>query len=200
MAAVRTLCSKGILLSNGSVNFNGDILNCINYYGRETQEFFTKKEFNDEDNRPSTDNIELLSYRLVNNKKEEIDSFNYYEDVYIEIEYLIKNNKSKIYPNIHFFSHDDNYIFVSSARSVDLSEVVGYQKATIKIPKYTFNVGVIKIGIAFTRYPGTEVQFFINPAIITQVKEDNLSFRGYPYSGPIPGTTRIQLACDIQTN
>lgn len=193
MTAIKTLCNSGILLSNGIIAFNGNSIACIDKYGSQNDVLISYKSYDDINSRPSTENIEFLSYFLRNINGEIISSFNIYDEVFLELNYLLKNEKFEIYPNIHFFDKEDNYLMVTSSTRDNLVKKYGFHKTIFTIPSYLFNVGILKIGIAFTLYPGTDVQFYINPALIVEVTENDLSRRHHPYTGPMPGRTRINL-------
>jgi lipopolysaccharide transport system ATP-binding protein len=199
MQAIRTLCPEGIVLRNGTIVYKGSVSDCINSYGQSGAEILTKQKYIVEFERPATDNVELISYRLLNDHLDEIEYFNIYDEVNIEVEYLIKNNRHLLYPNLHFFNSEDHYLFVNSAETMAIPRSIGLHKMRVKLAPYLFNVGLLKIGIAFTLYPGTDVQFFINPAIIVEVREERFDHRGHPYTGPMPGVTRFNLDWTFQS-
>jgi lipopolysaccharide transport system ATP-binding protein len=199
MAAVKSLCNKGIVMSNGSSVFYGEIIKSIDYYSGLKTEFLTSRDFEKEETlKYSTDFVDFLAYKLCDSAGKIIDTFCIYDEVNVDISYRIKDNKFGVYPNLHFFDRDDNYLFVACATDQIVKKKSGLYSAQFVLPPYMLNVGIVKIGIAFTIYPGTDVQFFINPAITTEVYENDLSLRSFPFTGTIPGYTRLNLSCNIK--
>lgn len=199
MTAVKSLCSKGIVIENGEVKKSGTIDECLDYYSNENI-VVKSSHIYEKNNRPGSEFVELIKYDLINNKGEIVDSFNCYEDCFIEIEFeILKESKSNIhYLNIHLFDSFDNTLMICSCDYEDAVSKLGLYSATIKIPKNTLNVGNFKIGIAVTSYPGTNVHFFEKNAIIFEVKEEVYSNRKNPYIGFIPGNFLNQFKLNIK--
>lgn len=197
MSAVRTLCTSGLVLYDGSIGYQGNIENCLNKYGEHVADLNCQLYFEDPILRPSTDLVELVSIRLTNFEECPIMGFNYYDGALISVEYIIKDGRFELYPNLHFFDKEDNYIFVTSIPQEKIINEPGHYKAVFRIEPNMLNVGLVKIGVAITAYPGTNVQFFINPAIIIEVREDSLKFRNSPYTGVWPGKFRFELNTSV---
>jgi ABC-type polysaccharide/polyol phosphate transport system ATPase subunit len=193
MTAVKTLCNSGVLLVNGKIRHTGTATDCIDLYSEIKNDLGAHKSYINEEIKPGGDAVKLLEYKLCDANDNIINCFDIYEDVYVEIKYQVQNTNFDLYPNLHFFDKEDNYLFVSSIPKEQIPTKDGDYVTRFYIPKCTFNVGRYSIGIAVTCYPGTDVQFYINPAIVFEVKEEDLSLRTFPYTGPIPGFSRINL-------
>jgi len=194
LSSVKQLCSQGIYLSQGAVNLVGTSKEAVEEYlkGTAEEDRITHAKFEGKQ-CPGSDIVDLLEYSLKSLRNEIISSFNVYEKVKIEIIYRIKKAGTKSYPNLHFFNQSDQYLFVSSSSYEMAGSATGIYKTSFFIDPFTLNTGIYKVGLAITSYPGTDVQFFINPAITLRVEENDLSLRNSPYSGPIPGDFRLQL-------
>lgn len=195
MAAVKTLCTKGIVINHGQVAEIGDIQTCLDkYYNLEKSESCSKVF--DKEKRPKSEFAELVSYSLKNSKGEAISSFNLYEKAAIEIVFEIvemSGAQDNFLPNLYFYDNDNNVFFVTSVDTVNGIQKSGVFKTTFELPTYLFNIGFYRVSIALTSYPGTLVHFFENPAFTFEVCEDDISFRTIPYNGEIPGVSRMQL-------
>jgi len=194
MTAVKTLCDRGVVLSNGTLSFNGTSDDAITEYFKlnKSSELITSKVYSEEE-APKGDYVKLLEYALKNQNGEIINSFNVYEKVFIEVTYQVEREGAKHYPNLHFMNDQEQYVFVFSANDGDVAESPGIYKTVFTLNPYTFNNGMFTVGIAITTYPGTNVQMFINPAITFKVEELDLNLRNHPYTGPLPGDSRPQL-------
>jgi lipopolysaccharide transport system ATP-binding protein len=194
LTAVKTLCNTGLFLSNGLIDFNGTSEDAISKYldHHRPKEHITSNFFSDVD-APSGDYITLRSYCLKNESGHLINSFNVYEKVRIEIEFSVKEDGFIHYPNIHFFNDQEQHYFVFSVTDSNAVTQKGIYRTHFEIPAFTFNTGLFTAAIAVTSYPGTNVNFFLNPAITFNVQEMDLKLRNNPYTGQYPGQARFQL-------
>jgi lipopolysaccharide transport system ATP-binding protein len=200
MAAVKTLCTKGIVFDKGKIVEIGDVNKCMErYYNLEKSDLLER--IYEPAKRPKSNWASLVSYKLMNDKSETIVSHNVYEKNYLEISYEIHELSSKsdyFLLNLHVFDRDNNYFFVTSVDQNEGSNEKGIFKVLFELPPYYFNVGFYRVGIALTSYPGTLVHFFENPAFSFEVTEEDLGFRNVPFNGEIPGVSRIQLPYKIE--
>lgn len=199
MTAVKTLCDRGVVLSNGTLKFSGSSDEAVTEYFKENKsgELSTSRVYSEQD-APGGDYADLLEYALTNESGEKINSFNVYEKSFIDVVFKIKKSGSKHYPNLHFMNEHEQYVFVFSTKDSDLVTEPGVYKVRFTLNPYTFNTGLFTVGIAITTYPGADVQMFVNPAITFKVEELNLNLRNQPYTGSLPGDTRLQLPYTIQ--
>ncbi len=194
MEAVKNLCNKGITLRNGSISFTGNSDEAVKNYLSENnnENRIAHKKYSNQ-SYPGGDIIDLLEYSLLNINNEKINTFNLYEEVRIELIYKVKQKGFTSYPNLHFFNQQDQILFITTTTYDTVINSEGVYKTTFIINKYTFNTGIFKASIAITCYPGTDVQFHINPAITFKVEESNIEFRKTPYTDVIPGEFRPQI-------
>jgi lipopolysaccharide transport system ATP-binding protein len=200
MTAVKSLCNSGVLMVRGKVLHIGTADQCISKYTETNSELSTHRIYDVNEARPGGDLVKLIEYKLCDANYNLVQTFDLYEDVFVELRYQVISTKFDLYPNLHFFDKEDNYIFVSSISKECIPTSNGEHITRFYIPKCTFNVGRYSIGIAITCYPGTDVQFFVNPAIIFEVIEADLSVRTFPYTGPLPGYSRIELKNETKIN
>jgi len=195
MAAVKQLCKQGIILRNGTLDFTGSSEDAIqNYLLKFAQEEkITHQKYNI-NNCPTGEIVELLEYSLLNSNGQIISKFNLYEEVKVEMVFRVKQKGFSAFPNLHFFNQEDQYVFVASTSYDSDISLEGIYKTTFIINANTFNTGIFKVGIAITCYPGTSVQFFVNPAITFEVEESNVELRRYPYTGILPGEFRPKIS------
>lgn len=199
MGAVKSLCSRGIVLQNGHVSFAGQIHESIEIYQNIEKSQSCNRNFLPNE-RPKSEFAELVSYRLINGKGQLITSLDVSEDSILEIDINIKGliGKNDVFlPNLHVFDSENNYYFISSVVESDAISTIGHHKISFKISGYYFNVGYYRIAIALTSYPNTFVHFFLNPAFTFEVTENDVSKRLVPYRGDIPGLARLAFEYKI---
>jgi lipopolysaccharide transport system ATP-binding protein len=82
MAAVETLCNKGLMLESGNLTFSGNVTNTINFYKNSNINFLNKKNFNQE-KREGLNNLIWIETWLENKKNETIKTFEVGEEIKI---------------------------------------------------------------------------------------------------------------------
>lgn len=143
MNSIKHLCTEGIVLSNGIVNYSGSIEQCVNLYTQnESQEktFWT--------GRSGRHNCYLLSSRIYTNASNLFDNSS---DLFLEIEYELLDDIRDLVVGFNLYSiNDDNLVCCVSGDYNDKSEKIdkiGVNKKTFKIPKWTLASGTYKIHI-----------------------------------------------------
>lgn len=159
MAAVKNLCTTGVLLKNGMVETSGPISNVINYYLNN----FIKTELSREwsmDDAPTSNGVKLLYAKILNPPDNENGfiagdevtfEFLYYRQTEIEYQCDI---------TIHFTDEYDNLVFVSSTAVIEDIDSrytgKGYYKIRVTIPPDLLNEGSYKISrLLFVRNRGS---------------------------------------------
>jgi lipopolysaccharide transport system ATP-binding protein len=194
LLAVKQICISGIVLKNGTISYSGNSEAAVKNYLSETnsENKVTYRKYGI-DECPGGDIIDLLEYSLLDKQNNMIDKFNLYDQVNIEIIFKVKQNGVIAIPNLHFYNQQDQCLFVIATDHSTKVNTIGIYNTTFNIREYTFNVGIFKVGMAITCYPGADVQLFINPAITFEVQESNIELRKSPYSGLIPGEFRLKM-------
>jgi lipopolysaccharide transport system ATP-binding protein len=135
MAAVQTLCNKGIVLDNGHIRFSGLAKEALDNYNNESINKSNKVVWNKE-NAPGNLNCRVLSIEL----KSKENSFNIEEAFFIEIifENLLENQSL----NASLSLFDDQNICVLSSPCMDRKPYKkGVFKSVCKIPENLLNKG-----------------------------------------------------------
>jgi lipopolysaccharide transport system ATP-binding protein len=135
MAAVRSLCTKGIVLENGLVKYNGSIEQALDLYN--FQDELTESE------------ISWLSSEAPGNEKAIVKSINVFsengfnyieEDVFVEVVFENFIAQQVLNVSISIYDDKDNYLIASpNLNRVKLKK--GSFKSICKLNKNTFNTG-----------------------------------------------------------
>ncbi|WP_300691377.1 polysaccharide ABC transporter ATP-binding protein [Chryseobacterium sp.] len=109
MAAVKQLCTSGILLKNGQVDHHGDINSVLeNYIINELSpnvEFSYIEDINKK--------AQIQKVRIYNNKSVETTEFGHNEDINIDISFINRRVTSGIRVNIAVLDKFENVIFIA---------------------------------------------------------------------------------------
>ena len=139
MAAVKSLCTRGIVLENGTSVFEGTTDDCVDFYlkignenGSEHLRYFKESEF---------ENLQfcLHSFGVKAQNKSFGEPILRRDDILFEVEYT--STVSDVYkPAFRFKDEQGNFIFVSGSLCF-FSKTTVKKKITMTIPSNFFNQG-----------------------------------------------------------
>lgn len=195
MAAVKSLCDKGIVLEKGSVDYIGDIDKSISKYLDDSlQVSFKNWEFG---NQPGCEFMKLHSVKVLNTNNEIALNHLITDEIKIEFEYeILKENQLFTHGFNLFNSHN---IHVLSSHDKESKTLVtplkkGIFKKTITIPGNFLAEGGYSCSFAIMRYAPFFVEFhekdIVNFNVIDEISINTV--RG-SYSGIFPGVVRPEL-------
>ncbi|HCQ14055.1 ABC transporter ATP-binding protein [Flavobacterium sp.] len=194
MSAVKSLCSRGIVLENGKLVLNSDANNAIESYLRNNSSQASKEWKN---NFPQSENFKLLAVKVLNDKNE--ISLNHFISKEIEIEFtyeVLKDNQNYTHGfnlynahNIHILSSHD---IDSNTLKTNVSK--GIYKKTVVIPGNFLADGSYLCSFALMKYNPFIAEINVNEIVGFNVIDEitNLDLRG-SYTDKIPGVTRPKL-------
>lgn len=190
ITAVKALCNRGILLSQGSILENGTLTQAIDkYYARELSSGSIDWDVM---NAPKNENIELVNFHtnpLVGNSIT-IDS-----GVAFDFSFFNKIPRINLDCTIELSTDDDIVVFHSGVlvTTQNDSEKKVY---TIhgELPAFTLNSGTYKIKLIFGK--DQRIPLFINDNTVCFFVEDCLADRGCNYN-KLPGVLSPKIKWDI---
>jgi lipopolysaccharide transport system ATP-binding protein len=202
MPMIASLCSRGIVLKNGSLVFDGTASAAVHHYQNAGKENTGFLNYIDHPNRPGDHLGELLQAwvegmdGLVRGELKLNESFK------VVIRYRIKDRASlPPFPNFHFFDQFGQYVFVSAPPvNKHVEAAAGEFQAECIIPGNFLNVGHFSIGLALTfHHQGIHVSFYEQHGLNITITEnlDDSAARTSNYTGEIPGVVRPILNWNI---
>lgn len=93
MAAVKSLCSRGIVLENGRLKFDGTVNEALDVYSDINKSTEFKVVFDDETSRSGTKNMMFQSIEIFNQHQKNTQEFSIGDDLIIKLQ--IKNNSTE---------------------------------------------------------------------------------------------------------
>lgn len=194
MAAVKSLCTKGIVMEHGRVVFQGNIDDCIDEYLKESNSSASKKW---EDNYPGSDFIRLHKAEVLNSNEEVALNHIISNAVRIRFTYEILAENQLFTHGFNLFNNQNIHILSSHDKDSDtLSKPLskGMHTKTITIPSNFLTEGGYSCSFAIMRYSPFHVEFHemdvVGFNIIDEMGENTA--RGN-YSGRFPGIVRPLL-------
>jgi len=195
MSMITSLCSRCILLENGSIVKDGMVSDVIMYYYNEGSQSPAYIDFESMQREIGDDYACILSGEVRNQNNLISTEINIDQPLKIIMKYRIKKQNGKIFsPNFHFFTSGGVYAFISSPENVELLPE-GEYLAECNIPGNFLNEGAYFVGLALTSYePGIIIHFYEQNALSFNVRDPIEGIKTRKgYSGSIPGAVRPLL-------
>jgi lipopolysaccharide transport system ATP-binding protein len=155
MAAVKNLCSRGIVLGNGEIQFQGTANQAVNAYFDLTAEHLKAvSEWPSVEDAPGNGEAKILAVRVLNCNNEISSSIPIHEDFYIEIDFI--NLKDGIYltSHIQLYNGGGSGVFSSGNWPSTMtnhdpfagkSYQKGFYRSRVKIQGFFLNAGIFYI-------------------------------------------------------
>lgn len=182
MAAVKSLCNKGVILEKGRIKFQSDNIDeVINKYQN------TDLIKNTYDEWTNTDDINNAFFTpekmyLLNNENKKIQSFTRNDkNIRLVIEAEIKELNPLMNFGVSIISDSNQSVFTTWVRDTDMVFKSGKSKFMFTIPNYLMNIGSYKAQmhagihhVSYIIYPGNEpfINFDITGTIGTNFGDD----------------------------
>jgi lipopolysaccharide transport system ATP-binding protein len=196
MASVKQLCTRGIVLENGSVVFSGDIDSCVEHYLRNADQLATdriKREW-DENTAPGSDDFKLLSVTTKTKENFEAGSFMDSQAIHIHIKTKVLHPIRNMRLNFKLLNSDEVIVFSSSSHSKEkLEKTSGIYYYEIVIPAYLLNQGTYRIELQ-AGMPG--IKQLLKSIQPLQFHIEKISDSGTTFNAILPGV----IAPKIQWN
>ena len=140
MAAVQSLCTRGIVLENGEIAYEGNTDDAINFYIRNQEIKFV---FDPKNRKKLSESIFIKNIRICNNKNQLIDTALSGESINIEFTITNINNLEPIHIGAGIYSQDDQQQFHCSTEVIDQPYISHNNEfiANLIIPKWPLAQG-----------------------------------------------------------
>lgn len=159
MAAVRNLCTSGILLKNGSVQSTGTVDHVMADYLKDSSN--NRTTFEQENNFSKKVNLRKIS--ILNNNGIPSITHNFENDIVVEIEYDINKEIDGLNIWIALRTLDDQIVFASTDNDTDPAKLEtrkkGKYSAKIIIPKKLVNSGSYRLVVGLNQISGEMENF-----------------------------------------
>jgi ABC-type methionine transport system ATPase subunit len=168
MAAVRSLCTRGIVMEQGFIKFSGPVDKALGIYAENTISKNAITIFNEKTNREGSGKIKFTSIELKDNKGVAVNEFSIGEDINItfEIENIIKEKTSQF--GIQIFDINDMPIFHIMPRDSNflIEHNNQIEKYSVLIKDIRLFPGIYYISLTASSVTGHEIFDFI-PSVIS---------------------------------
>ena len=181
MKAVKSLCSRCILLENGTVTMEGSASEVVDAYLASTIPDTIKLVHETEDSEPIKE-LTLLSGKILNGEQITAN-----DDVKMEFEVEFQES-IEFHMNIHVYSAEKDHLFQSSCEVFTPQTGTNY-KIGFTIPKGLLNERLYSITVTFVKNKSTTIQL-INEVFVFNIAESDNDLNWY---GRTPGLLRPDI-------
>ena len=194
MAAVKSLCNKGILLENGTITHKGNSDDVINQY--------IKNENNNASvswnisNSPKSQSFALLGAKVLNHNGKISLNHLISDDIVIEFSYQVLQNDQLFTHGFNLFNNQN--IHILSSHDIESESLIkpiskGLYTKKITIPKNFLSDGGYSCSFAIMRYNPFHVEIHQHDVVGFNIIDDLHSISRGRYSGNLPGVVRPSL-------
>jgi len=197
MMAVTRLCTRAILVEDGTILTDGlppETVSTYLGYGLESK---SEREWPDTKEAPGGEIARLRAVRVRSEDGRKVNSVNINEPVFVDIEYKVIKSGYRLLPNCQFYNEEDTHIF--STHNIDpmwhlRPRPAGQYKSSVRIPGNLLTTGTIKVSIGFETMEPTIYQCHVEEIVSFEVVESykTNTARG-DYKGNIAGAIRPLL-------
>ena len=194
MSSVAKLCNSGILLSNGTLGYAGNISECIKHYLHNQT---TSNEVHYEDENLIFEKLEIFGSKQRDNLDNNINTFENGEDLQIDLQIFVKRPHSHFGFCLAIYDVMQNIITAINTYHINdkIESLVSDRYVfKFKIPKYILNTGEYYLNLHFNDKKGN--LFYIAENCLKFIISEDGYRRGSFFMGTSPGP--LGLVPDIE--
>ncbi|BDU23563.1 ABC transporter ATP-binding protein [Flavobacterium sp. GSB-24] len=194
MAAVRSLCTKGMVLINGKVAMTGSVENAVSYYLSHGSESMNKKVFSSEyDKKEFT--IHEISLNAVGKLSE--DPLDEYQKIDINTLFTLKDDSRKLHLTFVLNNDFGEALFTFSHVNGDLKLNKGLNKIKCSLPEGFLNIGTYYLSLYVIE--DSKATIFVEKDIISFIIQEGERPLG-SWMGREPGFIKPKFDWSIEVN
>ncbi|MEL6812395.1 MAG: ABC transporter ATP-binding protein [Bacteroidota bacterium] len=151
MASVSSLCTKGLVLKNGFIDFEGETDDAIVHYFKEHEgQIDSNVQRWSHGNEPQSKDVKLKCARIYAEGKEEHDSIRMDDAILLEYHLELDDLKRNIFVNSQFLDDTGKILFATTSKYCDWDKSTGGHGTHVQqmtIPSNFFNEGNFKVNM-----------------------------------------------------
>lgn len=197
MPAITRLCRRAILIDEGKVLGDGESHQIISAYLGSKLGTTAEREWIESAHAPGSNVVWLHRIAVKNFEGKTSETIDIRTPVEIEMEYEVVRPGHILVPNLHFFTDQGIYAFVSVEHDNAWYRVPrpkGTYVSRVRIPGNFLSEGSLIVGVAITTFTPFNIHFYERDAVAFQVVDsiNGNSARG-DFAGTMPGAVRPLL-------
>ena len=171
MAAVKSLCTRGIVLENGKIKFNGDIDEALDVYSNNGNSTDHTVVFDSDTKRTGSRNIEFIAVEIRDQNQKLNHEFSIGDDLIIKFKLQNNTNEAKSEVGIQIRSSDEMPIFHIMGRdsNFELTHVEKQEEYVVSIKDIRLFPGMYTISFTSNTTTGHQIFDCIENALSFQI-------------------------------
>lgn len=163
MAAIKSLCKKSILFSDGKLADYNETIKVMHNYLNNNGDEINKAHCGAENTLTYSDSVQLISIRLIDNQNREIEILNENSRLGVEIIYKTVDWNNPILPSVNIYNNFGEFLFSSINRNFkkDSQSNNGNHRYILWIPQNIFSTGYFKAGVILSSISHTNSERLI---------------------------------------
>lgn len=191
LAALRTLCHRGLVLANGEVAGEGEANQMVNFYLRQSSHCVPEMTWEDPSDAPQDDCFRLIKVR-VSSVGADLDILRIDQDIHVDVEFELRESHTHASTSIHIMTQGV-CAFVAGDAGGEL--VAGIHRARYVLPGRLLNTNHYSLNV-FLITNATQLRVQVQDILTFETTEPS---REHQYQGRIIGTVRPDIPCEITT-
>jgi len=201
MSYISSLCTKGVLLTNGQMAASGDVSEVINTYIADISNRSASQSWK-ENEQPGNDVVRLHSVGLVNSSMKTTENFKVTEDIGVEMIYEVMKDNEVLWLGHNIHNEQGINIFDTHSVGTDYYRQPhrkGKYSSVVWIPRDLLNPGIFFISSAIFNHLKNTIHLHERDVLMFTVHEvfDQETARGLS-GGDFPGVVRPLLKWQIK--
>jgi len=194
--AVRSICTRGLLIDKGNIIKTGKIEDVLHEYTNISADSITNKVW-ENDKRPGDEIVKLNAYRLIDENFNTMNSNVYLgQKIGVELSFEILEDNYRVNPGLTIYS-GGQIVFLSFPKSEQIIAKIGVYKSIAWLPSNIFNETSYTIRINTHSFYPTTMHFDLKEPISFNVIESDKMSRNIDYKDNLYGVIRPQLDWQI---
>ena len=194
MTAVKSLCSRAILLDGGRVSLSGSVNEIVSTYLQRAVANVMERKFDSFESAPGTDQVRIRSLSVIPEEISGTGQLTVKTPFRIECEFWNQAQDMEINLSLHLYGIGGECIFASPSPANHLSK--GLQHAVCHIPGDLLNNGIYTVSMMIVKDRSVPL-FEFKDGVTFEVLDDR---PGAVWFGKRPGAVRPALMWDISAN
>jgi len=197
MASVNQLCSRAMVLDQGSIAYQGDVEACVEYYLRKEDTFAeSNTEISwKETEAPGSDDFKLLSVSTTNSEGKLAGSFIDNQEIQVHIEAKVMEALYNMRLNFKLYNSNEVIVFSSSSHLTETTEKKpGVYRYKVIIPPNLLNQDSYKI-LLQAGMPG--VKQVLHKTKVLSFRIEKINNSGTTYATILPGVVAPKINWEI---
>jgi lipopolysaccharide transport system ATP-binding protein len=185
MAAVKSLCTRGIVLENGKLKFDGKVEEALDVYGEINKSSDSNVLFHENTKRSGNKKMKFISVEISNQRNILTNEFSIGDDVKLKLKLENFSNEKRSEISVQVVTSDELPVFHVMPRdsNFELIHINSIEEYEVNLNDIRLFPGVYSVNIVSTNTTGHEIFDEINNAINFEIVDGgNYTSRRLPKS------------------